>query len=515
MFQDTVNQYPGIFRKNKNEGKKMNFKYALLKAMVAFLILTGVNEKTWSLEANPEEMVLVITYGQSLSVGSSIDSRTLSSSAEYPNNVLTLDSGGPKKISVGWLDNKVIPSQIVSFTPLVQLSRTNESPSSGAINAMVARYIKDNKTPPVFIGISGGFGGRSLVELMLRPQDLYASVEAGLAQTKEGYPFYTNKWGVYQYYLKINGQAVSAPVTVTGTKAMYKEPFYYNNVMEQVVRLAELAREKNLKINPHVLFIWSQGTADVINPYYKSLLEKLIRRMKLGVENRLGLTSMQMTTFISQTRGDATRSRAIDQMELARYTDDITIAAQELWPDVAYPDTNIDNVHLSKTGYRLLGEQIGNFMYDRLENGLVEAPVIRSSRATGTKVTVDFQNVRGQLAENTSIFTYRNLVTPNHFGFEFYNQNGTSNNVPTITASRIVGRTRIELDISGPITNPIYLYLGRNSTLLSASPDSAHAGTTLVDTHSDTFIGTRFTGPLFFGPEIPRYLPIQRILMQP
>lgn len=458
-----------------------------------------------------DQVVLVITYGQSLSLGSSDPlSAGVSTTPEYPWHVLTLDSGDAQTNSVGWLTQRVRPDEIRDFTPLVQLAPKYESPTSGALNALVARNLRTHGRSPRYLSISGGSGGRSLIELMIRPKDKYTSVARGLKGTSPDTPFMVKTNGSTRFYINKNGTAVEQ-----STRG--PEPFYFENVIAQIKVAQAIAKKKGLRIHPEVIMIWTQGTADSNTSEYRPLFANLLKRMRQNIKQQLNVgTDFRLTTFISQTRGSGNRARAIDQLEVAQQTPNTIVASQESWLNIAFPAISlIRSVHLSKPGYRVMGEQIGNAIFERFETNYQGLPTIDSYELNGNVLKVRFANVHHSLAENTESHQHAGLPVAPHFGFEFYSETGSAQNPPEITSSRISGNQEVELTLSSRPESAVYLYLGRNSTRATNSSRSNLLGTTLVDTQSDQFIGTPQTGSLFIGNSIPHFLPIQRVLIEP
>ncbi len=479
-----------------------------------FIFLVMIITSQGFAQLAPQEINLVITHGQSLSVGNSVSaSPNVSVVTEFPNNSFTLDANSAAINSFGWTLNQADPTKIIGFTPYYQRVSHSESPGSGILSSLLALHQRDGKALPVYVHINGGYAGRSIVELMLRQQrDFYPTVQDGLNGTAEGMPFYIpNSNGGYSFYVKTNGAAVSAIVGAGPTK-----PVYYENILTQVRSAVAIAALNGYVINPNINVVWIQGQNDTSTKNYKTLLSGLLNNLQsdLQQETQLG-ASLNMQTFISQLRGSPGKERAIDQFELTLQRPNTHLAAQESWISNGFGLSGGTSTHLHKVGYRVLGEQIGNSIYEYYNTGNISFAKMTSLTYVGSnQVVVQFSNLRGQLVEDNSALQVSGFQIPPNFGFYLYGTGGAAITSPKITSAVIVGPDQVELTFSSNVKSTIYLYLGRNQTLmLPAIAYSYHTGTTLRDSVQDDFYGYNLSAPKFIGNKIPRYAPIQRLIM--
>ncbi len=484
-------------------------------SMVALALIAFATTQAHSqYSSNSGDITLIITHGQSLSIGvSSTSSASVSNSAEYQNEALTLDSGNATRNSIGWQAVAVNPNLITRFAPLIQSSTFNESPDSGVLSAILDSFDAKKIARPTLLSISGGHGGRSVAELSVKSSDFYSSVSAGLAGTQNLAPFYIkNSSGKYEYYIKNNGAAVKIGLNSTAGTI---NPVYYNNILEQVKKAVILAKQSNRQINPNVYFIWIQGQADASNRNYKPLLKELLRRMEADLRVATGLGSnMHFDSFMSQLRGSGNKDRAIDQIEVANEVANSHFGAQESWISNGLSLGAPNGTHLQKVGYRVLGEQLGHSIFQVMMSKQEVVPAITSVAVNGTLLTVSFGGLRGSLVADNSVHQSVGIPVPPNFGFYLYTSTGYTVTNNSIVSSRILGGNKVELTLSKSLTGSVYLYLGRNPTRVNpTNAGSVHAGTTLRDSVQDKFVGSSRAAGTFLGQSIPRYAPIQRVLV--
>lgn len=489
------------------------FKKLKLHLGVSILLAAGnLNAQSLGYSFLNDELTLVIVHGQSLSIGVSDSSATVSAISEYPLNALTLDSGNSRRNSVGWQSTKVNPDMIKNFIPLIQKDNQKESPSSGILSSILRSFDENSLPKPKLLAISGGQGGRSLAELMVYSEkEFFSSLQIGLASVQEGQPFYIkNVSGQYDFYLKKNSQAVKVTTASTTLR-----PVYYDNILAQVKKTVLLAQSKNLKINKNLYMVWIQGQADTNNPYYKEMLNRFVQRAESDLQQATGLQNMQFKFFISQLRGSSNKDRAIDQVELANENQNVYIAAQESWISNGFALSAGLDTHLTKVGYRLLGEQIGRSIFSNMMVDQKKFPIIKTAELTADQVLVAFEGMKGSLEADNSIHEKMGFPVPKDFGFQIYNLNGSLSQNLTILSSRIEGANKVLLTLSSKPSQAFYLYLGRNETpLVVGNKNTLHSGTTLRDSVKDSF-EAQSMNPLLQVVDVPFFAPIQRVKIEP
>lgn len=482
----------------------------LIRYCSYFLVLFAFVLTTPSHAQLKEEITLVITHGQSLSIGVSSNTYAgVSTIPEFPSNALTLNSNYTKYNSIGWQLTLFNPNVVKGFMPLSQNFAFNESPGSGIVNSILNLYQVNGLSVPKIVHINTGHGGRSVAELMVRRNlDLYSSAAVGAASVQEGFPFYTkDSSGNYYFYTRQNGVAVAQPPSKTNV-----EPVYFENMQEEVKKIIQIANANNQTINPNVYMVWIQGQSDGTTKNYKFLMNELFNRAEndLRASTALG-SNLNLHVFVSQLRGTANKDRAVDQYEITKSRPNTYAAAQESWISNGFAMAGGQGTHLSKLGYRVMGEQIGNSIFQQMQTGQVSFPMMKNVSIVGNKVTVQFEGLRGSLVDDPSVHVAANFAIPPHFGFGLYTTAGKVISTPSIIASQIIGPDQVELTFSGPFTVATYLYLGRNQTRIDpAVSASLHSGTTLRDSVQDDFYGYALAAPTFIGNKIPRFAPIQR-----
>jgi len=456
-----------------------------------------------------EVVTLVITHGQSLSIGVSNTSfSAVSSQSEFPNNALTLNSNNVQKNSIGWTFALFNPSSVNGFMPLTQNFSFNESPGSGILSAILNLHQVNNLPLPKMVHINTGHGGRSIVELMVRrPQDLYATTADGLLNTSEGLPFYTKDSAGYHFYVKTNG--VAAPAITGGAPT---DPVYYQNLIEEVKKVEQIAIANNQILDNHVYLVWIQGQSDASTSNYKFLMNELFNRVESDLKSSTSLgANLNLQVFVSQLRGVSNKDRAIDQFDIANQRPNTYLAAQESWISNGLGTSGGYGTHLAKLGYRVLGEQIGNSIFEVMQSGKPAFAKIKNVTIVNNKITVQFEGLRGSIVDDPSVHVAMKFPIPPHFGFGLYSTAGKLVSTPYIASSQITAPDQLELTLSGPLKVSTYLYLGRNQTRIDpASSSSLHSGTTLRDSVQDDFYGYSLSAPTFIGNKIPRFAPIQR-----
>ena len=130
---------------------------------------------------------IVITSGQSLSLGGSNDPQLISSDSSE-EKVLTLDFGDPLKLRFGWLSSEVNVSEFRGFTAL----EDRWSVASGMMNALKSSYNSAGMNSPTLLHINTGAGAKSIFQLMTSSKDIYTSISDAISSKTDGDFFAVN-----------------------------------------------------------------------------------------------------------------------------------------------------------------------------------------------------------------------------------------------------------------------------------------------------------------------------------
>jgi len=463
----------------------------------------------------PNRLLITFSFGQSLSVGTSSNFERLTEEAEHPGAVLGLDYGNPQITARGFLGNAVEEDDFRGFIDLIEGDR--ETPASAMLNQIYDRFEADGGQPPSIVHFHAGHGGRSILELMTRNSDIFASIEEALAAVEVGGHFaIDNLDGTLSHYVNDDGAAFYTKDTPDGT-------VYYENFAVQLRLAVEYAASEGLVIEPAVVMNWIQGQSDKdlsrIDEFdYGYHLNLLLDQITQTIHEVVS-PATQLLASVSQFRGSGVRDTPIQTLEVINDRDDTILGITEYAFQAFEPNViGADYTHLTAEGYYRAGRLLGERIYDAL-TGNENQPILIDTvdHVLPNEILVTFSGVETYLVDDPSIYrASAGFTAPEHFGFGLYSANGTpGSGTPQIIESEIVGDNQVRLVFDQPLDQEYRLYLGRTGENLidpAINPNRGRdfGGTTLRDA-SETVAPTPSSGRLLDDAAISEYAPIQAV----
>ena len=463
----------------------------------------------------PNRLLITFSFGQSLSIGTSSTFAQLSDEPEHPGAVLGLDFGNPQITARGFLANSVAENDFRGFVDLIEGDR--ETPASAMLNQIYDRFEADGTQPPSILHFHAGHGGRSILELMTRSSDIFASIEEALAAVEVGAHFaIDNLDGTLSHYVNDDGAAFYTKDTPDGT-------IYYENFAVQLRLAAEYAASEGMVIEPAVVMNWIQGQSDKdlsrIDEFdYGFHLNLLLEQITQTIQEVVS-PSAQLLASVSQFRGSGVRDTPIQTLEVINDRDDTFLGITEYAFQAFEPNViGSDYTHLTAEGYYRAGRLLGERIYDAL-TGNENQPILIDSvdYVNANEVLVTFSGVETHLVDDPSIYrSSAGFTAPEHFGFGLYRANGNAGTgTPRIIESEIVGDNQVRLVFDQPLDQEYRLYLGRTGENLidpAISPNRGRdfGGSTLRDA-SETAAPTPSSGLPLDDAGISEFAPLQSV----
>lgn len=412
-----------------------------------------------------KDLQIVLSYGQSLAVGSVTATRPISTSAIYSGQVVEVAQ---------------TPSGVPSFTDLKATNKA-EPPLISALNRMAANFSRDGITAPTLVGAMEGVSGQPLVKLYLGSTDKYASTSDGLLATADGEFFYTfdasrNRFDIY---LNQGGTAV----TVSSDDI---EPNHFDKVIASFHAIKAAADNGGYTITDRLLFSFIQGqgdTKDYASKTYSSLLSDLVARIDAAADHIFG-KDIEIVTVMGQSRNPYVSKQ---QLHFVATTPNSYLGALEA-PYQA-ENSSVHNYitgqtsgrvasHLNPLGYNMLGQETGDVLYKALIGSADEDDFIRidSVSVEGNLIVVSFAGLEGCLFEDNTIFGPAvGGLPPANLGFYLY-----GNSKYSIVDADITGPNEVTLTVNRSVDRSFSLILG-DSNYLSDGSKNSFGGTPLRD----------------------------------
>lgn len=424
---------------------------------------------------------IVVTFGQSLSVGSSATEsrRVLSAPQSSDGKLLTLDFGPLHFAAVGWLSTAVDTTRFQGFTGLRESG--TETHVTGMMTALLDSFVQSGDEAPSLLHINAGNGGQSILQLMTPKKNIFGAMSDALSSTEEGDIFaLPNGSQSFDFYQRTEDGA-RFERTISG-------PLVYMDNLEIQLRLAiDHARSQGFAVEPKIVFNWIQGQSDN-SLIYDQYLNRLIDNVNEVVDDIAG-SDFSVATLVSQTRGYAAKTVSLDQMQVIVERPDVAFGASEFEFQAGYPSrVDGDYTHLSPEGYYRMGQRIGRNIYDML-NGNENKPILFDSieQIDARTVIVTFTGVDTYLVHDPSAFSQAALMLPpSNFGFFAYGANGSQPAAFSISSAEIIAANAVRLNFAQDVIGEFTLYLGRTPEDLLNNGEgnlslAGFGGTTLRD----------------------------------
>jgi hypothetical protein len=446
---------------------------------------------------------IVVTMGQSLTVGTTRSPAVLSTVPTYANNVLALNFGSHAAINDGWLATPVNPADFLGFTALHEMG--SETQLTSMLNTVVADYNAAGQTSPTFLSINTGAGGRSILQLMTPSSETYTSLDLALANTQAGQEFAVNATGgTYDFYLR------------TPTSATYIENWagplpFFDNLVQQISLAVQYGEAQGYQISPTLVFNFEQGQSDTNLPNYQYLLGQLFNQVQAAAQNIIG-PNATVDGIVSQIRSF---TNSIAQLDYYLNNPNIALGVSEYQYEAEYPSkVGVDYLHLSPQGYYMEGQALGNQLYGLL-SGNPSSPILINGvqQTSSTQLLIGFSGVKTYLVNDPGIYASANkLVPPPNLGFGAYSN---IYNVAkfSVSSATIVGANTVQLNFNTALSGIFLLYLGRTpNDLLNVSGGGlpGFGGSTLRDASTTPALQPS-SGQSLSDPNVYDYAPIQYV----
>ncbi len=457
-------------------------------------------------------MQFIFTSGQSLSIGVTSFNKyeVLTNSPVDPVHALALDFGKNSLVNKGWQNSPVNAAAFNGFRSLQEY--TTETHVSSMIGRLVSEYQAAGLESPVFTHVNTGSGGKSILQLMTRAQDIYADVASALSSTSNDDVFAVdNNNGTFSYFRNAAGIA-------DGYGTLSGRPVYFDNLVTQLQLGVTEAVRLGYDLAEDIVLNFIHGQADQrigdIANGYEFLLDTYFDRLDAAAEAILGSAS-DVIGMVSQHRGYGDKGVAIDQIEFVNSHANIVFGATEYQYEALYPaSVGGDYTHLSPEGYYMMGQRLGANLFDVL-TGQENEPILISqvSKVASDQLLVDFTGVDNALIVDASIYAAANgLHAPENLGFRLYQPDGSNSNyLPKIVDVQIVDADSILLQFDRNVSGQFRLYLGRTQENLldpALGKLPGFGGTPLRDSGS-LDVASPNGGAVLSDAHIYEYIPIQ------
>lgn len=463
---------------------------------------------------NQANLQLVLTGGQSLSVGVTQTPSTLSSTPQYPTQVLGMDFTNVAA-NVGWQNTAVNPAAFNGFAPLVETG--SETPVSGMLNMLEHEYQSNGLTAPTFLNINAGAASKSILQLMTSQNDVFATRNLAYANTSPGDIFALDlNNGSYNFYVR----------TATGSQFYSSKSgplVYFDNLVQQMQIAVNYGKLNGYEIAPTVVFNWIQGQNDFnigttaagnAGFGYAHALSELFDNLETAATQIIG-SNANVVEVVSQVRGSTDKLIALDQLNVISSDPQVIMGAPEYQFGARFPSAkDIDYSHLTPQGYYMFGQTIGSRIFDAL-TGHENKPIVMNNieQISSTSVVVQFSGVDTYLVNDPSIYLAANDIhAPANMGFVLYGANGASlTNGLAISNVSIVGTNQVQIDFNMALNGDFRLSLGQSTEALGTNAPGALAGfggTTLRDASVRTALPAA-SGVALADPNIYEYAPVQ------
>lgn len=349
-----------------------------------------------------KKLLIVFSYGQSLSIGTSNEFENLTATPEHPGSVLGLDFGNIQLTARGFRGAPVDEDAFAGFIDLIEGDR--ETPASGILNQIFDRFEGAGLTPPDIVHFHAGHGGRSIAELLTSSDDVFGSIEDGLANTEAGLHFAVdNQDGTLSHYINDDGEAYFTRTTDDGA-------VYYDNLETQLRLTVEHALQLGYEIEPTVVLNWIQGQSDKGTSRepefdYAYHLNLLLDKISDSIQEIVSPTT-DLIASISQFRGSGIRNTPLQTLDVINQREDSILGITEYAFQAFEPAVvGGDYTHLSGEGYYRAGRAIGDRIFDALTGNENQPILIESVEYTSlTELVVTFSGVETHLVDDPSIY---------------------------------------------------------------------------------------------------------------
>ena len=419
---------------------------------------------------NASDLQIVLSYGQSLSVGSVTTTNPISTRSIYSGKVVEV-------------------ARTASGVPFfADLKATNkaEPPLVAALNRMSANFERDGLQAPTFVGAIEGVSGKSLAELYLGSADKYVNTAAGLTATADGELFYLYNSSSKNFDIYLNQNSAAVKVRSYAT-----EPKHFDNVIASFQAIKAAADNGGYAVTDKLLFSFIQGQGDrqmYASKTYSDLFGDLVAKVDAAADRVFG-KDIEIVTVMGQSRNQYVSK---EQLHFVASTPNSYLGALEspyqaenssAYNFVTGITTGAVTSHLNSLGYNILGQETGDVLYKVLTGTADEDNFIRIDSVAVEKnvIVVSFAGLEGTLFEDRAIFGAAvGGLPPANFGFRL-----AGNSKYSIVGSAISGANEVTLTLNKSVDRAFSLILG-DSNFLSDGSQNSFGGTSLRDSQTAT-----------------------------
>ncbi|WP_145963031.1 hypothetical protein [Mangrovicoccus ximenensis] len=435
---------------------------------------------------NAEEIMLVLSAGQSLSIGSTLAANY---HTVWPGPVdgraWMLDFGDPGLSARGWNHREVAAGMFRGRMPMESL--VTETPAPAMVAGILAAYDGAGHVAPDILHASTGALGASVLQLMAAGDDLYGSRAAALASTGQDDLFAVrNAHGTYDYFVNDGGRAHFLDTH-------RRPPGLWDTMEAQIGFAAEAAARAGQAVHGTVAVGFVQGTADagLDDPEfgYGWALSRYFSMIEAELRKATGLPRLQVEFALSQAQGKADAAVPLAQLGYVLAEDNVHLAVPQYQYRFIYgSDPGIDNRHLTPEGYFHLGQGLGASL-GRALTGLPDPPIVieEAGHGTGTEIVLRFGGVEGHLVEDAALFSEeQGFSAPPNLGFRL-SETGSGRFVDILRAE-ITGADTVSLWTAAELEGSYRVWLGAHGLPLgeTASPGAlqSHNAVSLRDSET-------------------------------
>lgn len=482
-------------------------------------VVVAVTSQTFStarhiIEAdNPDELMFVLSAGQSLSRGTTLrdNFEMVWTDTVDASRAFMLDFNHAGFSARGWDYATVDTDRFQGLTPMA--SGVTETPAPAMVAQILSAYDAAGRIAPNIAHAATGALGASVLELMTSAEDLVRDQAAGLAQTTQGGLFAvatTN--GKYDYFVNDSGRAVYLDTH-------RHEPGLWDTMEMQIALLAEAARMDHKAVHDTAAVGFVHGTADVDLDHpvygYDWALTRYFDMIESEMRAASGLSDLSVVFAMSQAQGDAEASVPLAQLAVALSDDRVHLATSQFQYRFTYgSDPGIDNRHLSPEGYFHLGQGLGASLGQAL-TGPADTPLLITSveRHAADTLDVDFSGVTGRLMVDTSLFSPdQGFSAPEFFGFALFDAD-TGQDIDLIDAW-IVDADTVRLVADRDLDDHLRLVLGPHGEVLNPDlPSDALQSFNTVTLRDTVAMASMIAPDGYSGDDMDvfRFAPIQSV----
>lgn len=415
--------------------------------------------RSWLESGYEDEMMLVISAGQSLSLGTTLQSNfeTLWDGPVDSERAFMLDFGHPGFSARGWNHFNPDPDM---FRGLVAMeSHVTETHAPAMIARILAEFDQSGLQAPNLLHFGTGAHGASILQLMTSSGDLVQDVEHGLARSAVEDVFAVARPdGKFDYFVDDGTQAIFLDT--------HRHPPGLWDTMEAQLQFAvNAAGAAGHEIHHTAAVAFVQGTADAgLEPGtfgYDWALAKYFDMIEAELRARADQPEINVVFAVSQAQGEADAMVPLDQLQIALSDPRVVLGPSQHQFRFAFgSNPGSDHRHLNPEGYMHLGQSLGASLGDALLGKHNDPILVASVNSPGAgRLIVEFDGVDGWLVEDHSLFSSsQGFVAPENLGLGLVALE--TGGLIELESARISGRAQVEICTGDVLDGDYRLFIG-------------------------------------------------------